>query len=77
MLLFFVLIDHVRGKGMHMSSGVLGIIYLLIASLPAFLVYLYRRQYRDKRLNLVITVMCALLTEWVLCDAIMQCCAMR
>ncbi len=59
---------------MHMSSGVLGIIYLLIASLPAFLVYLYRRQYRDKRLNLVITVMCALLTEWVLCDAIMQFC---
>lgn len=57
-----------------MSSALLGIIYLLIASLPAFLIFLYRRQYRDKSLSLVITVMCALLTEWVLCDAIMQFC---
>ncbi len=59
---------------MHMSSTVLGIIYLLIAGLPAFLIFLYRRQYRGKSLSLVITVMCALLTEWVLCNAIMHFC---
>ena len=59
---------------MHMSSTVLGIIYLLIASLPAFLIFLYRRQYQGKSLSLVITVMCALLTEWVLCNAIMHFC---
>ncbi len=59
---------------MYMSSELLGIIYLLIASLPACLVFLYRKQYRGKSLSLVITVMGALLTEWVLCNAIMQFC---
>jgi hypothetical protein len=49
---------------MYMSSELLGIIYLLIASLPACLVFLYRKQYRGKSLSLVITVMGALLTEW-------------
>lgn len=59
---------------MYMRSELLGIIYLLIASLPACLVFLYRKQYRGKSLSLVITVMGALLTEWVLCNAIMQFC---
>lgn len=57
-----------------MNSGLLGIVYLLIASLPAFLIYLYRKQYQGKSLSLVITIMCALLTEWVLCNAITQFC---
>ena len=57
-----------------MSSGLLGTIYLLIACLPACLVFLYRKQYRGKSLNLVITVLGALLAEWVLCNAIMQFC---
>jgi diguanylate cyclase (GGDEF)-like protein len=57
-----------------MSNGLLGTIYLLIACLPAFLIFLYRKQYQGKSLSLVITVMCALLTEWVLCNAIMQFC---
>ena len=59
---------------MHMSSGLLGLIYLLIASLPVFLIFLYRKQYKGKSLNLVITIMGLLLTEWVLCNAIMQFC---
>ena len=57
-----------------MSSGLLGTIYLLIACLPAFLSFLYHKQYQGKNLGLVITVMGALLTEWVLCNAIMQFC---
>lgn len=59
---------------MYISSGLLGVIYLLIAALPGFLIFLYRKKYQGESLNLVLAFICVLLTEWVMCNAIMQFC---